>query len=73
MRVDFTCKQVEVKPDAQEEKTFWTGIMGQEEHSKDSTQLREIKKHMNKKDKRMSTDFTDLESHLTRLGSRVLD
>ena len=51
MRVDFICKQVEVKPDAQEEKIFWSDIMGQEEHSKDSTWLREIKKHINKKNK----------------------
>ena len=37
-------------PDAQEAKTFWTNIWGQEvEHNKDATWLREIKKAMNEK------------------------
>ena len=41
-----------VIPDAQEAKTFWTDIWGQEvEHNKDATWLREIKKDMNGKNK----------------------
>ena len=39
-----------VIPDAQEAKTFWTDIWGQEvEHNKDATWSREIKKDMNGK------------------------
>ena len=37
-----------VIPDAQEAKTFWTDIWGQEvEHKEDATWLREIKKDVN--------------------------
>ena len=36
-----------VLPDAQEAKIFWTDIWGQEEHNKDATWLRKIKKDMN--------------------------
>ena len=45
-------------PDAQEAKTFWTDIWGQEmEHDNDATWLRESKKDMNEKNKQARVEI----------------
>ena len=45
-------------PDAQEAKTFWTDIWGQEmEHDNDVTWLRESKKDMNEKNKQARVEI----------------
>ena len=45
-------------PDAQEAKTFWTDIWGQEmEHDNDATWLRKSKKDMNEKNKQARVEI----------------